>query len=215
MLIIAAAAVESAQAQRGGGGFGIGGDPLSLAQQESVQKELALTSEQIGKLSDLAAKRRESFQSQQGGGREARQARFEEMRKQNDVAIAEVLNADQAKRLKQIALQQQGPLALAHDDVAASVGLSDDQKQQVDDIRADAMQEMRSVGQGGGGDRRQMRERFTSIRKAAEDKIKAVLTAEQQAKWTELQGAPFTGEIRRPEFGRGEGGAGRPRQPRN
>lgn len=186
--------------QRGGGmGMGLGGDSLGLATQESVQKELSLSSEQVGKLSDLAEKRRDSFESLQGLDRDARRTRMLEMRSANEAALGEILTAEQRKRLKQISLQQQGLWSLSDPEVAKGLELTDDQQKQIEAIQASLGEQMRGLGQ----DRQQARQRMMSMRRGAEDKLRAVLTAEQQAKLTEMQGAPFEGELRRGGLGGG------------
>src|SRR5262245_27735891 len=71
-----------------GGGFGGGGggntDPLALLRNDSVKKELGLTEDQTAKLPDAVRK-----------------------------ALADVLDAKQQKRLREIELQQKGTNALA------------------------------------------------------------------------------------------------------
>ena len=145
-LLAATLAANPALAQRGGIGFG--GDPLMLAAQESVQKELSLSEEQIDKLEEAGEQRREAFQSLEGASREERMAAMEESRKKSSAAIAEILKPEQAKRLKEISLQQQGVWALGNPEVAEAIGLSDEQKKQVAAIEEASRTEMRQL-QGG------------------------------------------------------------------
>ncbi len=207
---------QQAWAQRPGGGRGGFGDfgrsKLMLLSQTSVQEELKLADDQLKKVTDLGEKQRASFGELQGLSREERQAKFEEMRKASDTAVAEVLKEDQLKRLNQISLQLRGARAFADPEIAEKLALTADQKSQLQAIEDAAMEEMRKLGEEG-ADREEMREKFEELRKSGNEKAQAMLSSEQQAKWKELTGAPFKGEIRRGEFGggrRGNGGASRP-----
>jgi hypothetical protein len=70
---------------------------------------------------------------------------------------------------------------------------------------------MREAFQGGGGGGGEAREKLESLRKSSGEKIQALLTPEQQAKWKELVGEPFKGELR--PFGGGRRGAQRSSAP--
>jgi Spy/CpxP family protein refolding chaperone len=175
---------ETQQPRRpGGGGFGQGQNPLSLIQNEQVQKELNLTEEQIKKLPDAVQK-----------------------------AIAEVLDAKQAKRLKQIQLQQRGSQALTDAAVAKELKISESQKEKINTILADSRKEMQELFQGGAG--RGNLEKLTTLRKETREKVLNVLSDEQKKAYQEMTGEEF-----KMQFGgfqkRGEGkGKGTPRKKR-
>ncbi|MCH5376903.1 MAG: hypothetical protein JJ992_23290 [Planctomycetes bacterium] len=100
-------------------------------------------------------------------------------------------------RLQQIAWQQSRQSPLLTEDVAALIGLSQEQQAQLkklSDELAAATQEVERSERG-------------TIRDSFNEKFLAVLTEEQQAQWKSLLGEPF--DMPAPSFGGGAGG-GRP-----
>lgn len=193
------------QRQRGGGFGGFGVDAISLLEQKSVQEELKLSDEQIKKGKELSDKRREALREVfQGGGdlsREERQKKFQEMRTTYSKALAEILKPDQLKRVKQIALQQMVKFGLAFAvndaDVASALKITDEQKGKIREIQTKAREELQGAGRDEEGAKKRQ-----EVMKAVNEKVEGVLTAEQKTKLKDLQGATFTGEIKRPEFRR-------------
>ena len=205
--LLLSALVLTAPAARAQEGPGRGGQPRGgfgggamLLSQKSVQEELKLNEDQVKKVDELLAKQRESFGDSRDLSREERQKRFTESREASQKAVGAILNEEQQKRYKQVSLQLQGAGALGDPEVAASLGLSDEQKKSVAEIQSAAREEMRSQFQGGGGDR----EKFRAARDATNEKLQGVLTPEQKTKWQELAGEPFKGELQAPQRG-GEG----------
>jgi Spy/CpxP family protein refolding chaperone len=204
---VVALAASFALAQRGGGFFR-GPSPMMLLGQESVQKELKLTQEQAEKVKAASEKQRKSFQGLRAIQDEQERAKkFEEMRKEADKFVAEILKPEQVKRLKQITLQQQGGRALEDPEVAKELNLTDDQKTKVKEIMEDTGNQIRELFQGGGGFSEETRKKMQEINKTATEKATGLLTADQKAKWKEMTGEPFKGEIR---FGPPGGGQRRP-----
>jgi Spy/CpxP family protein refolding chaperone len=203
VLAVVALAVPAtwAQGRRGGGG-----GMLFLLSQKSVQEELKLSDDQVKKFTDLGEKAREEFGKLRDLSREDRQKKAEELSKANDKAIAETLKADQLKRLKQIHWQQQGARAFSDPEVATALNFTAEQKDKLKAVQEEAQKEMRALRENG-GNRDEARKKSEEIRKASNDKQMAILTDEQKAKWKELLGEPFKGEIRRPG-GRGGRGTG-------
>jgi Spy/CpxP family protein refolding chaperone len=199
------------QGPRGGGGFGgFGGGLVFLADQKSVREELKMTEEQVKKVEEFREKARgEGFRGGRGGfNPEEFQKRMEERTKAETKALAEILKPEQLKRLKQISWQREGTRALGNEEVAEALKLSTEQKDKIKTIREDSMKEMRELfgGGGRGGNREEARKKFEDLRKATDEKIHAVLTAEQKTKLKELTGEPFKGEIQQPQFRPGGGG---------
>ncbi len=209
ILVATAFAAPAAWGQQGPGRGRGGFDGAMLLSQKSVQEELKLTDEQVKQLTEQAAKQRQSFGELRDLSREERQKRMTESREQNRKMISTVLNEEQQKRLRQISLQLQGAQALTSPEVATALDLSDEQKKSVEEIQTASREETRAAFQGGEGDRDAMRKKFQEARQASNDKLKAVLTAEQQAKWQEMLGEPFEGELR------GPGGPGQGQRRRN
>jgi len=238
--------VTSAFAQEGGqgrgrggrGGFGFGGgmfgggqNVVSLAGNEAVQKDLALTEDQIAKVKtlneDYGDARREAMQGlgfgPPGQGEqpspEEMQKRMAAMQEANKKVLdefkpklVEIVSADQLKRLEEIALQARGTQALSDAETAAKLGLTDEQKTKVADTAkefGEKQRELFSAGFGGdgGGD---IREKIQTLNKERDDALLAVLTQEQKDKLAELKGKEFdVSQLR----GRGRGGFGGPGGP--
>ena len=59
---------------------------------------------------------------------------------------------------------------------------------------------------GGGGNQEELQKKREALNKASEDKVISLLTAEQIAKWKDLTGETFKGEITQ-QGGRRRGGA--------
>ena len=129
-------------------------------------------------------------------GEDERRAKFEELAKVNEATLSGILKDDQAKRLKQISLQLRGARAFSTPEVATALGLTEEQKKQIASIEESSQSEMCALVQG--GNREQAREKIEALRKANAEKVHALLTTDQQAKWKELTGAEFKGQIRPP-----------------
>ena len=127
--------------------------------------------------------------------------------------LAEILSPHQMKRLNEIYYQQLGTGIFENATAVAELKITDDQKAKVAEIRTAnqessraAMQELFAGGAGGGGLSDEQRTKLADMRKKNDDKLLAVLTADQTKKLEELKGKPFA----MPEnaFGRGRGGPG-------
>jgi len=195
-----------------GGMGGMGGMAQSpsamwsmLLRSEKVQKELELVDDQKAKLKEVGekamARMREAFS---GGGdfrnmsdeqRRARMAEFQkkgqELAEQTKKDIAEVLLPHQVERLDQIALQVLGVQALADKEVQESLGLTEDQKQQMQKAREEVGEKIRAMFAPGAERPENPGERMQSLRKEAEEKVSAVLTAEQKEKFEKKKGPKF------------------------
>lgn len=179
-----------------------------LLTQESVQKELKLTDEQVKGAKELAQKQRESFGGLSNLPAEERMAKIQERIKENEKALAGAIGAEQMGRLKQISLQVRGATTFSDPTVVTALSLSDEQK---DKIKAIQEEVRKARGEFDWDKPEESRAKIEAARKAAAEKVLAVLTTEQTTKWKELIGAPFTGEIRRRDFQRrGRRGGDRP-----
>jgi hypothetical protein len=184
----------SASAQRGGRFGNPGG--ASLLTRPEVQTELKLTAEQKTKAEALAEtlreERRGRFQDLRDATPEERTKVMSEWRTEEMKRVNAVLNPDQQKRFRQISLQQEGPMAVIHADVASELGLTDDQKKKVQEIQAQMRAEQQNLFQDAGGDREALRGKMEALRKSSNDKVVAILTDAQKTKWKEMTGAPLT-----------------------
>lgn len=190
-----------------------GGGRLFLLTQESVQADLKLTEEQKTKVRALQESQRQLFQDLRNLGREEAAKRLREQAEKTEKELATLLKPEQAKRLQQIQLQlrmRQGNYRaiLTDPDIAAKIGLTDQQKEKVRQLDAEAAK-LRESFQG--GNREEAFKRFKELN----SKYESILTDQQKAKLKELVGEPFTGEIRLGGFGGGQPGKSgvRPRKP--
>jgi Spy/CpxP family protein refolding chaperone len=193
---------QEQQRQKKGRGFGFvgfGGGQLGLLAQKSVQEELKLSDEQIKKAAELQEKQRGSFKDFQGKSREEIVKLLQQRSQETDKALSAFLKPDQHARLKQISLQLRGSMAFADPMVADALGLSAEQKEKLETLRRETGEAARALFQGGFND--ETRKKLAELRQNANDKAINVLTSEQQAKWKQMTGEPFKGEIvrRRPQ----------------
>jgi hypothetical protein len=193
---------------------------LALVNHPAVQDDLRLTDGQKAKLKDLAAKRpaagarkpgsgsgksaAPSGRAKTSGGSNATAARaaVTALQKQLD----DLLNADQRKRLEQIALQVEGPLAVARPEVAKKINLSAAQVKQVRAIAAEARDQLAQLGpinpapggDPGLSDQPAARARFEQARQDADQlrqdaaaRVTEVLKPAQKDSFDQLLGPPF------------------------
>jgi len=138
--------------------------------------------------------------------------RAQEQAKQAKDKLAEILLPHQLERLEQISLQNSLRMglanALASEELAGKLKITDDQKSKIEGIRNDATASMREMFQGAGqGNREGLREKMEAARKETDTKVLGVLTDEQKAALEKMKGKAF--EMPQGAFGRGN------RQPRN
>jgi Spy/CpxP family protein refolding chaperone len=171
------------------------GNPLMLLGQKSVQKELKLTDEQIEKASQFLKSRAAARQDLQELEGEAREKKVKEMAKENEKFLADTLKPEQAKRLKQLVLQQYNVQAFSQPDVVKELKLTAEQQQKFKDLDKEHQAHMLALRRPGGGGEEAMK-KIGEVNKELAEKAQKLLTPEQQAKWKEMIGEPFKGELR-------------------
>ncbi len=193
---------------RGGfGGFGRGGGGGITGELRipATAEELGLTDEQKAKLEELSKAYRETRDSNpklQELGAKMREASDEErellsaemqiennkMQTEAEEQVKQVIGDEKFNRLRQISLHRSTQFgmggALTQDAVAKDIGLSQEQKDQLTKLQEEQMTAFREVGFRGSPEDRQ------KIMDDYKVKMTAVLTPEQQAKWTGLIGPP-------------------------
>ena len=211
LLVAAVACAGSAavaQPPGGGKGFGGGGGPAGLLQSKTVRDDLKVTADQAAKLktwqAEFGPKMREMMQDKlKDIPREEMREKFPEI--QAEVAkatykeLAEVLKSDQVKRLKQIELQVGGLRALTAPETAAALKVTDDQKEKLKSIIDESQKDMRDLGEEYGarfpGQRptdpdkaKEFDQKSAQITKEAMTKALGLMSADQKATYTQLQG---------------------------
>lgn len=197
-------AMAQPPAGRPGGPFGGPMLMVGLLRNPQVQQELKLTDQQKQQLEQLGEQWREKMRGLRDLPPEERRQKVQGMRAEVEKQLSQILNEQQMKRLKQIALQVEGYAALERPEVAEQVGLTKEQRQKIRDILRQADEKRREAFQQRQGDRQAVFQRMREIRQWVDGEIEKLLTAEQKKKWQELIGAPFKFEG---GFGGGFGGA--------
>jgi serine/threonine protein kinase len=172
------------------------GGPLLLLEQPSVQAELKLSEEQARQVARLAVRRRAAFWNSPDLSLERWRTKFEELAAQ-EKDVLDGLRPEQARRLKQIAWQEGGASAFGDPELVEALRLDEEQKEKVKAIQDEARRAA-WVGPRPGGPRPEDWKKAADSWRTARDQALAVLTPDQEAKWKELTGEPFKGEIRLP-----------------
>jgi hypothetical protein len=178
---------------------------LALVNSPAVQEDLKLTDDQKAKLKGLASKRpaATSSRTKTSGGSNAQAARAAIAAQQKQ--LDDLLGADQRKRLEQIALQVEGPLAVSKPEVAKKINLTTGQVKQVRSIVVEARNQLAQLGPptppptdkpGAGGDPGQSnqppdRAQLEQVRQAAGTRVMEVLKPAQKDAFSQLLGPPF------------------------
>jgi Spy/CpxP family protein refolding chaperone len=180
----------------GPGGFFGGGGIAGILQIPEVQKEVELTDDQrteLGKLrteirDQIRNQMQDSFNGMRDLSDEERQARVDQIRTQMDTIrkdvegkLQKVLLPNQFDRLKQIDLQsriqREGAAALAQGELADQLGLTDAQREQLqqksEEVQKDLLAKIRQA------------------RLDARNQLLDVLTPDQKAKLDALMGTQF------------------------
>jgi hypothetical protein len=151
------------------------GHPLSLVQNASVQKELAMTAAQVTAVAPLLA------------------AAVDEAKAKDAIAtLAKTLDKDRLARLTEISYQARGGLALTDPNVTANVGLSPTQTRKLADLARDREVDLKMVLQVTRfRNAEAMRKFVLDWRKGAEKAMLAELTAGQKKAFEKMQGKKF------------------------
>ena len=129
------------------------------------------------------------------------------MNQEMENKIKEILTSSQYKRYQEISLQQQGAMALMRPEIGDKLGITDSQRQQIQEImRSNRPQGPRPGGEGERPDPEKMRAEMEKNRAELNAKIVAVLTGNQRSQWQSMLGRPF--QIVHPQGERGFGGPG-------
>jgi LTXXQ motif family protein len=237
-LVVAAMTVTAAVAQERHHGRHAGAmhsvSTLSLLGNEAVQKELALRPEQTEKVHDLLAEvhaewkqqmqaARGTARGQENSSGEDRPHRSGESRSSfagisksvNEkfrAKVAEILDAPQQTRLREIAIQISGSHAFQDADVARELGLTNQQQEQLAAVRheyAEKFAELRHEGSENGGGENGARkngarqdaeggryngEGFAKMHELRQEELAksiSVLNPDQQARFATMKGKPF------------------------
>ncbi len=208
-----------------GGQFGFGGQTnLSLLGRADVQKDMKMTAEQIAGVQKIREAQQEKMRARMeelrgggggGGDFQAIRDEMDKMNKENDEAAMKLLDDKQKERLQQISVQMGGVRVVLRDEkVQKALGLTAQQKIDLDKLQASQQQANQELGQRM-RNQEISREEFTAIRekndKILDEEIMKVLTQAQKDTWNSMQGPKFERDPKVDEAmrgGRGGGGGG-------
>jgi len=172
-------------------------DPLRLlANSPAVQKELALTEEQIRRLQETEQRFREAQERLARESSPAERAALAQQVRAQGSAIDQILQLKQLQRLQQIMLQQSGPCLAIHDPYFISkMALTAAQTKEIQAICRRMMQDMRQFGRtaGKGNCRQALAERTRAERLQLQTRvhIESLLSPSQRQQLAKLEGAPI------------------------
>ena len=182
-------------------GFGPGKPPMGppplhfLFSQRSVQAELKLTAPQLRTVNQVVYKQMAEMKKLFGQPPDQMFPKMEELNKASDKELRDLLKTDQAKRLDQILLQQQGVKAFAEPKVVDELTLTDDQQQRIRDIQEAGDKEVGKLFQGRPVHPELVRRKMAEVTSSGMAKVTKLLTKEQKKKWKELTGKTFTAPL--------------------
>jgi hypothetical protein len=178
-----------------------------LLKNAEVLNDLELTEEKRRSVGDLMKhldeQRAQTFGRFHALTPEQRDKEFLDMARTNEAAVAGILSPEKIRRLRQIALQRQGPMAFRDPNVAAALKLTTRQKERIRAIEAETFlgpperkpgsppQERKAAGRSMDEYRKLQEARW----KKATDDMVAVLTQEQADQWHAMTAKPFKGTM--------------------
>jgi eukaryotic-like serine/threonine-protein kinase len=172
-----------------------------LLEHTDVLDDLNLSAEQRAKVKNLQKYidecRGEPFREFHRQTAEETRQRLLSQAREHETEIAAILSSQQQRRLRQIALQTQGPGAFRDTDIVKRLWLTDEQRAQIRIIEEES-----SFGGPPPRDPRakDFHKAMTGRLKATTERILKVLSKEQLQLWQRMTGEPYTGEYP-PPFG--------------
>jgi hypothetical protein len=188
-------AVLSTPAQAQFTGYGAGGQFLLL--NKSVQEELKLSKEQLEKLKDKVEDVLGGFKDKLAKIREMepedRAKLMDSITDKTNKIVVDVLDKDQVKRLREIDLQQRGPMALYDPEVRKALDITEKQLKELKELAAETNKALHKAH-----DDKDQKAIDAAIESGLK-KLGDLLTDEQKKKWKEMLGKSFTVKIEKKE----------------
>jgi len=192
--------------------LGVASGVLIFLDSGRVRNELKLSPEQLKTIEELRAERRQAFEALRGLKLEERVKKRQELARTSEAALAKILTPKQLRRAEQLYLQRRGPMmAFTLPRVAATLQLTDEQKEKIRRIRKDLYDQVRDRLRQGQVTAQQRAEWL----RRGNEKLLKVLTTAQKTKWKELTGPLFKWDFPRSEDKKQPGkGSDRPALPK-
>jgi hypothetical protein len=168
---------------------------LVLLRHKAVRDDLKLTHREARKIHEFTeAQWNKAMDVEQMADAKERDRKYEQMTKEDEKFLDEVLTVAQHKRLDQITLQVAGLLWIKRPEIIAALKLTDEQLKKAEQYRVESRKEIEEILHS-----TTERDRHAEVRKhhaAAKKRMLELLTDEQEAKYNEMIGLPFKGELR-------------------
>jgi tetratricopeptide (TPR) repeat protein len=167
---------------------------VHLLSLPAVQEDLHLSNDQVRRVAQFLEKRQQALRNLHNLSPEEWRITFAGLGTE-EKDLLDFLQPSQAKRLRQIALQQRAPMVFAEPDIAQSLSLTDEQSSRIRIILEEPRRAMTGAYRAGLS-REESRKKVDDAWKHATDMILSMLTPEQRVRWTDLCGEPFTADLR-------------------
>ena len=168
---------------------------LVLLRHKAVRDDLKLTHREARKIHEFTERQwKKALEAEELSDAKERDRRYEEMTKEDDKFLEETLTPAQNKRLDQITLQVAGLLWIKQPEVIAELKLTDEQKKKAAQYQEEAKREMEELLHS--PVRRDRHAEMKKHHEASKKRLLELLTDEQEAKYQEMIGPPFKGELR-------------------
>lgn len=166
---------------------------VMLLRQQSVQKELKLTPDEVEKVHKYCAQQWEKAQKASKLSEKEQDQEFTKMAKENERFVDATLTKEQAKRLHQITLQTAGLLCVTRQEVATKLKLTEEQKKRLPQFHKEAHHEVEELIHV--TKKEEKRERLRELRETNRKRLLELLTDEQEVAWNKMIGEPFKGDL--------------------
>jgi hypothetical protein len=168
---------------------------LVLLRHKAVRDDLKLTHREARKIHAFTeAQWKKALALEELPDPKERDQKYAEMTKEDEKFLAETLTPEQDTRLDQITLQVAGLLWIKQPEVVAALKLTDEQKKKASVYLEEAKKEMAELLHS--PVRRDRHAEMKKHHEASKKRLLELLTDEQEAKYQELIGPPFKGELR-------------------
>lgn len=202
LLVIAVGIHASASAQEARPGVRevtIAANRLSILGTQAAQEDLKLTAEQMAAVRQLLGDHHAAVEARllpwkglpDAESAEKTEPILKEIAADTNERLAEILDADQGKRLRQVMLQMDGYMAFFKPEVRDALQLSDEQNAKLVAIRNGFSTEIKEYMTASREDRKAMTAKLRQLKNKATADAIGVLTDDQRARWAELVGPTF------------------------
>ena len=174
-------------------------DPTYLLAAESVQKELALTNDQITSLEKIREEEHTNHPFRRGFAGKSQgdiQKLLDKHAQSTRERVTKVLTAKQLARLNEINLQVVGINALTFDEVAQRLKLTPEQRAKLKQLGDQSRRQMTHLhetnrSRSGSAAQKEYKQKVDAATAERKEQFTAVLTDDQRMKFEQLQGSKF------------------------